>query len=622
MPFDVLHSLIKDGKIDFSTRTYLFIPWLLNLYHQLNEKGLGNLFKPTYQVMRKPPAVDEIPAYELEFTQHKTLFAQAMLNGTQPPPPMLLQRPGNEAYAAANRYQSEIQRVEAHYGQALNVVLTNLTGIQIAGVSYITTNFELDGRLQAIQIISHFQNHYGTNKMANCNPIKDQMSRIPIATDASGADYVISALAFWNSCLAQLLPTSAAETDSAMVSRLFALLQGQMFDLVAQQINLMDPTFLVACDMVQKTITLTRQRSQTLVRSPPAVDSMVNINQVNASSIYSANTVEIPCWNCKYNPQIAPHSREQCQALHCNNCNSVWRSIKDPKYHHFAECPIQLAKLQQRSRLTSQYQSNNVRGSDNSRGRSRSPSMQQQSTSSAGSTQHRSVRPRVAFQVRTMAAVDSTPTHSEYEQSLIDQHMDHSDRVITTTQQNDDYYSEDEDFIYHFSMLTVKSRPVAASVLLEHARRIAEVRMVLQDSGANICVTPFAILEALPHLRLHKWSSPKKVIFGNGTTAVSIFYVYLGPILDRTAVLSCVTNTILAVLPVNERGYNVTFTYLKRCIVTRHEDPTELINEPVHPTRHLYYVDIDKFVNFVESPSVVMKLEDVKASVESPVAQL
>jgi hypothetical protein len=247
--------------------------------------------------------------------------------------------------------------------------------------------------------------------------------------------------------------------------------------------------------------------------------------------------------------------------------------------------------------------------------------MQQQSSSSAGSTQNRSVRPKVAFQVRTMAAVDSTPIHSEYEQSLINQHMDHSDRVNTTAQQNDDYYSEDEDFIYHFSMLTVKSLPGAASVLPELARRIAEVRMVLQDSGANICVTSFAILEALPHLRLHKWSSPKEVIFGNGTTAVSIYYVYLGPILDRTAVLSCVTNTILAVLPVNQRGYNVTFTYLKRCIVTKHENPTELINEAVHPTRHLYYVDIDKLVNFVESPSVVMKLEDMKASVESPVAQ-
>jgi hypothetical protein len=109
MPFDVLHSLIKDGKIDFSTRSYLFIPWLLNVYQQLNEKGLGSLVKPTYQILRKPPAVDKIPAYELELTQHKTLVSYAMLHGTQPPSPMVLNQPRNEAYAAANRYQTDIQ---------------------------------------------------------------------------------------------------------------------------------------------------------------------------------------------------------------------------------------------------------------------------------------------------------------------------------------------------------------------------------------------------------------------------------------------------------------------------------------------------------------------------------
>jgi hypothetical protein len=176
-----------------------------------------------------------------------------------------------------------------------------------------------------------------------------------------------------------------------------------------------------------------------------------------------------------------------------------------------------------------------------------------------------------------MAAVESTPTtHTDYEQSLIDQHLDH--RVNATDEKYDDD-SADEDFVFTYAMLKMISPPVAATVLLELASRIAEVCMVLQDSGANICVTSFAILEALPHLRLYRWSRPKKVVFGNGTTAISEFYVYLGPILDRTAVLKCVTNTILAVLPVNERGYNVTFTYLKRCIVTKHDDTTELMRQ-------------------------------------------
>jgi hypothetical protein len=123
--------------------------------------------------------------------------------------------------------------------------------------------------------------------------------------------------------------------------------------------------------------------------------------------------------------------------------------------------------------------------------------------------------------------------------------------------------------------------------------------MVLQDSGANICVTPFAILEALPHLQLFKWTKPKRVIFGNGTTAISTYFVRLGPILDKTAVLSCVTNTILAVQPINKRGYNINFTYQQRCIVTLRDDPLPIIDEPVHPSRYLYYVDIQKFVEYV-----------------------
>ncbi len=69
--------------------------------------------RPTYQVLRKPPAVDKIPTYKLELMQHDALVADAVLNKLQPPPPMARNRPGNEAYAAANRYQTDIQRVEA-----------------------------------------------------------------------------------------------------------------------------------------------------------------------------------------------------------------------------------------------------------------------------------------------------------------------------------------------------------------------------------------------------------------------------------------------------------------------------------------------------------------------------
>jgi hypothetical protein len=231
---------------------------------------------------------------------------------------------------------------------------------------------------------------------------------------------------------------------------------------------------------------------------------------------------------------------------------------------------------------------------------------------------NRTVKPRVAFQVQHITTGDSYPPSSEYEQQLITQHL------VNTTNINEhnkeDNFPDDELFLHQESMMKNNLStndhqeaiiPVQIGSIpntqFSRENRIAEARMVLQDSGANICVTSFAILEALPDLKLYKWNTPKQVVFGNGTSAISQYYVDLGPILHHTAVLSCVMNTILAVLPVNERGYNVTFTHQRRCIVTKGINKIELINEQVHPTRNLYYVDIERFINYTE-PSQMKKL--------------
>ena len=71
--------------------------------------------------------------------------------------------------------------------------------------------------------------------------------------------------------------------------------------------------------------------------------------------------------------------------------------------------------------------------------------------------------------------------------------------------------------------------------------------------------------------------------------------------LSHTAILSCVANTILAVLPVNKRGYNVQFTYKKRYIVTRLDSPCPIIDEPLYPSRYLQYVDIKYLLNTTRS---------------------
>ncbi|MFO0007462.1 MAG: hypothetical protein ACK559_40740, partial [bacterium] len=97
-----------------------------------------------------------------------------------------------------------------------------------------------------------------------------------------------------------------------------------------------------------------------------------------------------------------------------------------------------------------------------------------------------------------------------------------------------------------------------------------------------------------------KWPSPKLVTFGNGSKAISEYFVDLGPIMHYTAILNCITNTILAVTPVNRRGYTVSFTHNMRCRITKGNDQTLIIDEPVQPVRNLYYVDIVKLYAYKE----------------------
>jgi hypothetical protein len=164
---------------------------------QLNEKGLGNVISPNYEVLHTPPAVSLIKTYNALMAAYQLTVQQAQLAGQHPPAlPQCVQIPSNENYTAANRYQTDIQRMESVFGQTLTTVLSNLSAVQVANVVHITIDPLVNGRLKAITIINYNRDIYGTNSMANTNPIKDQMQKIPEAFDAPSADYVLSALAF------------------------------------------------------------------------------------------------------------------------------------------------------------------------------------------------------------------------------------------------------------------------------------------------------------------------------------------------------------------------------------------------------------------------------------------
>ncbi len=101
MPFDILTSLLKDGKIDFSSQTFLFIPWKMWLMQQLNEKGLGNVMSPQYQVLRPPPAVAAIRLYHQQVANHHIQAAQGLALGIPPHPlPYWIVVPQNDVYTS------------------------------------------------------------------------------------------------------------------------------------------------------------------------------------------------------------------------------------------------------------------------------------------------------------------------------------------------------------------------------------------------------------------------------------------------------------------------------------------------------------------------------------------
>ena len=100
------------------------------------------------------------------------------------------------------------------------------------------------------------------------------------------------------------------------------------------------------------------------------------------------------------------------------------------------------------------------------------------------------------------------------------------------------------------------------------------------------------------------WTKPKTVIFGNGTKAISTYYVYLGPIMGNSALLKTLTNTILAVPRVNRRGYGVNYNANMTCdIVKGMEDKTVLLTVPLDTSSSLYYMNVCNFINFQAPPA-------------------
>ena len=576
-----LASLLKRGKINFAANPGYFIPWTKHLKRQFDDAGVSAVMEPNSKsVVMSSEAVDSVIVYnriEKEWDDFFSARGSSAIGLTRPryaiPP-----RPSQSAVDSYNRYNRDVDRYTEKYDRAKAIVIDNLSENQESIVEYIVHDPALNGRQKSFRIIEHFRSIYGTPIKTNTGPIKDIMTAIPIATDETSAEHLIAALTFWNGCLREINPKER-DNDEDMVARLFKKLHGQQFDLISQQID-QNPniTFHEAVLLVHQTINLHRQKNvkvvNVLTTSRPiatltrrdtssSTSSSVAPYMVQATTVSALPPGQIPCWNCVNNSQVLPHTRDQCKALYCNNCHTSWRSSKAPGYHSFTKCETRLRQIQQSSN----------KKSDEGGVLARHSSM---GTKRAASSSFSNPPPkRSAFTVQTLQE-----SQDESDEEYLQAHM------VEDTSDSPEPEDIDEAFDYQIKVMNVNM----SSTLSNPAR-------VLVDSGANICCTPPTIVELIPALKVYTWNRPKAVVFGNGTRTLSKFYVYLGPIMGNTAIVHGLSSTILGVSPINDRGYNVTCTWRGTCVLTKGDDPSPLVDEPIDGTAKLYYIGLQHFVN-------------------------
>lgn len=96
-------------------------------------------------------------------------------------------------------------------------------------------------------------------------------------------------------------------------------------------------------------------------------------------------------------------------------------------------------------------------------------------------------------------------------------------------------------------------------------------------------------------LQVYQWNSPVTVVFGNKSTAISHYYLQLGPILGKVAIVNSCVNTILSVSALNLRHYDVLFSSDLHCYVWDREGKL-VLRERMDMQNRLYYVDIHHFL--------------------------
>lgn len=521
-------------------------------------------------------------------------------------------------YVVLKDYRKTMKEHNKEASKALSILKSLLGPVPTAAVDVILNSNILSPRVKILACRNSLRQQYGQTTATTISAHIADMDELPPIFDAASAQHFMSSLVMLNSVLRRL---NAAQTDDQLRQRLYKNLVGPMFEKVALDIAA-DPamTFAAACTSIQNIIDVKDQRDnhmRHLSAMHPTIFAGLNVGsqiqsawstvpvlpQYTPPASYAASiptptmmspvstfqpypgyppiqsqpssvnpailAMQAPpphvlpdCWNC-----FGHHRSRDCPAPFCRNCNSSWDSLTSAGYHLFIHCPNRPARKQPRE-----------------------PSRATRPSPAKPVFDYRNKR-RATVNSMTGAPQFDLDAMCSYNDAAWDSYL--SSQSVSADDAHDDDDQDYSSVIARNTMMCAQTDDCSSSTVLpstSSSLAITNAMRTLQDSGANVSATPPITAVALG-LTIYKWVDPFLVTFGNGTSALSNHYVYLGPLLGKTAILNSCTHTVLSVPDVNSRGFDVLFSKSMRCFIWN-SDGDLIVEAPIDKENRLYYVDL------------------------------
>jgi hypothetical protein len=132
-------------------------------------------------------------------------------------------------------------------------------------------------------------------------------------------------------------------------------------------------------------------------------------------------------------------------------------------------------------------------------------------------------------------------------------------------------------------------------------RILKEACQVLIDSGANLSVAP-PVIAVYYKCALYKWKKPVRITFGNDSFTSSKYYIDLGKVFGKMAIVNSIRHIILSVPQLLSQGYQVLFGPRKKCSIWC--DNVKVIDLGMDEEKGLFYLDLNEYLKVDQCPVV------------------